>query len=132
MTPTEPTRRDARRHLRWVLVPLAGVVVIVTVGVSAGIGIRYSECNVVGYVPIMKLYTGYALGFGGGGVALGGLFLWRRYQSDPSFRYLYPIGKYSMSVGYLLCVLGVLLVLSTDPLPCVTTFTEAAVGFWPF
>lgn len=131
MTPAEPTRRKARRHLKWVLTPVVGFGLIVVVGVSAGIGIRYSECSLVGYVPIMKLYTGYSLSFGGGGVALGGLFLWRRYRSDPSSHYLYPIGKYSMSVGYLFCVLGVLLVLSTEPLPCMTTFTEAIVGFWP-
>lgn len=132
MSRAEPTRLGAKRHLRWVFVSVVGVGVLVIVGVSAGIGIRYSECSLVGYVPIMKLYTGYSLGFGGGGVSLGGLFLWRRYRSDPSSRYLYPIGKYSMSVGYLFCVLGVLLVLSTDPLPCMTTFTEAVMRLRPF
>lgn len=132
MRSAEPTRHDARRRLRWVLVPVAGLGLLVIAGVSSGIGIRYSECTLVGYVPIMTLYTGYVLSFGGGGVALGGLFLWRRYHSDPSSRYLSPMGKYSMPVGYFFCVLGVLLVLSTDPLPCMTTFTEAVARLWSF
>lgn len=132
MSRAEPTRHDARRYLWWVFVPVVGLGVLVVVGVSSGIGIRYSECSLVGYVPIMKLYTGYSLAFGGGAAALGGLFLWRRYGSDPSSRHLRPIGKYSMSVGYLFCVLGVLLVLSTGPLPCMTTVTEAALDLWPF